>query len=104
MGKVVLNLVLNALEASEDAAAVRVETGVTDGQAFIRVHDTGAGMSADFMQNHLFRPFHTTKKQGLGIGLYQCGQIVEAHGGKMAVASREGEGSTFTVTLPLYTK
>ncbi|KAF0180528.1 MAG: integral membrane sensor signal transduction histidine kinase [Nitrospirae bacterium] len=104
IGKVILNLVINAVESSDDGSHVRVETGAMDGQAFVRVHDRGAGMSAEFIRNHLFRPFHTTKKQGLGIGLYQCRQIVEAHGGRIDVESRQGEGSAFTVLLPLCTK
>lgn len=104
IGKVILNLVLNAVESSEDAFPVCVETGALDGQAFVRVHDRGTGMSAEFIRNHLFRPFHTTKKQGLGIGLYQCRQIVEAHGGRIDVESTPGEGSVFTVLLPLCTK
>jgi signal transduction histidine kinase len=45
-------------------------------------------------------PFRTTKKQGLGIGLYQCRQVMEAHGGSIEVSSVEGEGSTFTLCFP----
>ena len=52
-----------------------------------------------FVENHLFRPFRTTKEKGLGIGLYQCKQIVEAHGGRIDVESREGKGTVFTVIL-----
>lgn len=104
LGKVILNLVLNGLESSSAGASVRIATGEADGWAVMRVADAGSGMSAEFMQNHLFRPFHTTKKQGLGIGLYQCRQIVEEHGGTIEVESSIGEGSVFTVRLPLYTK
>ena len=53
-----------------------------------------------FVENRLFRPFRTTKEKGLGIGLYQCKQIIEAHGGRIEVESREGAGTVFTVVLP----
>jgi signal transduction histidine kinase len=51
------------------------------------------------MENQLFKPFRTTKAKGLGIGLYQCKQIVEAHGGMLVVKSEAGKGSVFTVYL-----
>ena len=57
-------------------------------------------MSEEFMTNSLFKPFQTTKKQGLGIGLFHCKTIVEAHGGRIEVDSERGEGSTFRVLLP----
>jgi putative PEP-CTERM system histidine kinase len=98
--KVVLNLLLNACDAVGAGGVVRVTTGRRDGDAVVAVEDNGAGMSADFVQGHLFKPFRTTKEKGLGIGLYQCKQIVEAHGGRIEVASREGEGTAFTVILP----
>ena len=54
------------------------------------------------MDRYLFKPFQTTKKQGMGIGLFHCKSIVEAHGGKIDVESAEGKGSTFRVLLPVY--
>jgi hypothetical protein len=57
-------------------------------------------MDEEFMRSHLFAPFNTTKDTGMGIGLYQSKQIVEAHGGRLMVESRLGQGSTFTVLLP----
>jgi hypothetical protein len=57
-------------------------------------------MEREFIDNHLFRPFRTTKKKGLGIGLYQCRQIVAAHGGRIDVDSAPGKGAVFTVYLP----
>jgi putative PEP-CTERM system histidine kinase len=100
MGKVVLNLCLNALEASPDDASVRVRTGAAP-EPFLRVSDQGSGISAEFIGNGLFEPFKSTKAKGMGIGLYQCKQIVEAHGGRIEVRSTPGEGSEFTVWLPV---
>jgi signal transduction histidine kinase len=57
-------------------------------------------MTREFMQNHLFKPFRTTKKTGLGIGLYQCKKIIESLGGTIDVMSETGKGTTFTVRLP----
>ena len=58
-------------------------------------------MSREFIEKSLFRPFQTTKKQGMGIGLYHCKTIVEAHGGRIEVESEEGKGTTFRVLLPV---
>lgn len=96
--KVVLNLIINGVEASGPDEPVVVEVGCA-GAAFIRVSDQGCGMSSSFIRTELFKPFRTTKKQGLGIGLYQCRQIVEAHGGRIEVDSVKGRGSVFTVWL-----
>ena len=100
MQKVILNLVLNALEATDGKGIIEVETG-HDQMAYIKVIDDGPGMPEDFVKNHLFKPFVTTKKKGLGIGLYQCMQIIEAHRGKIEVESSPGKGAVFTIYLPL---
>jgi putative PEP-CTERM system histidine kinase len=97
--KVILNLVLNAREASPNGEPVRVQTGF-DTSPYIKVIDNGPGMSDRFISESLFQPFKTTKSKGMGIGLYQCKQIVEAHGGSIEVVSAPGEGSEFTVRLP----
>ncbi|WP_081859248.1 XrtA/PEP-CTERM system histidine kinase PrsK [Desulfohalovibrio reitneri] len=97
--KVILNLCLNAVEASTDGGEVRVETG-SDGGPYLRVEDSGRGMEESFLSEAIFQPFQTTKKGGMGIGLYQCKQIVEAHGGCIEVSSAPGEGTVFVVRLP----
>lgn len=98
--KVITNLIQNGIDASDDGGTIIVETGISKGRAYCRVTDTGAGMTEDFIENHLFKPFRTTKTKGLGIGLYHCKQIVEAHSGTLAVKSGAGKGTVFTVYLP----
>jgi putative PEP-CTERM system histidine kinase len=98
--KVLVNLILNANEANEDDGEIRVVTEDRNGWAVLSVADNGCGMSRDFMSRSLFKAFQTTKKKGLGIGLFHCKKIVEAHGGKIEVESEVGKGSTFRVALP----
>lgn len=98
--KVIVNLVQNGLDAAGEEGTILVETGMNNGYACLTVSDTGCGMSKDFIESHLFKPFRTTKTKGLGIGLYQCKQIVEAHSGMFEVKSEAGKGSVFTVYLP----
>jgi putative PEP-CTERM system histidine kinase len=99
IGKVLLNLLLNAMEASNGKGGVALEVGC-DKFSWFRITDQGCGMSGEFLRTRLFKPFSTTKEKGLGIGLYQCRQIVKAHGGQIDVQSEVGKGSTFTVRLP----
>jgi putative PEP-CTERM system histidine kinase len=99
MQKVLLNLLLNAVEASDGMGKISLEAG-SSVQPYIRVRDSGCGMPEEFVRTRLFKPFNTTKTRGLGIGLYQCRQIAEAHGGRIEVSSEVGKGSTFTVWLP----
>ncbi|MCI0529874.1 MAG: ATP-binding protein [Nitrospira sp.] len=58
-------------------------------------------MSSEFIQNHLFKPFSTTKANGFGIGLYQSKSILEAHGGRIQAFSQRGQGSSFKIFLPI---
>lgn len=101
MHKVVTNLVLNAKEAVPPGGQVRIETGQNDGWMILTVADNGCGMNPAFLDRSLFRPFQTTKKNGLGIGMFQSRMIVEAHGGRIEVESELGRGTTFRVFLPL---
>ena len=71
------------------------------GWVVLGVADNGCGMSPEYLQRSLFRPFQTTKKSGLGIGMFQSKTIVEAHGGRIAVTSEVGKGTTFEVFLPV---
>jgi putative PEP-CTERM system histidine kinase len=101
MLKVVTNLVLNAREAVLPSGEIRIETAQSNGWAVLSVSDNGCGMEPDFVSRSLFRPFQTTKKNGLGIGLFQSKMIVEAHRGKVQVESQPGKGTTFRILLPL---
>jgi putative PEP-CTERM system histidine kinase len=98
--KVVHNLVLNAYEAGSTNGSVTISVGLGN-SAYFEVSDRGCGMSEDFIRNRLFQPFQTTKEKGFGIGLYQCRQIIEAHGGRIEVTSKVGEGTSFRVHLPV---
>ena len=100
ISKVITNLVINAIEAVGEAGKVDVRTFHKNGWIVLEVSDDGPGIKEDFMANSLFHPFKTTKPNGLGIGLFQSRTIVEAHGGRILVSSRPGEGSTFQLFLP----
>jgi hypothetical protein len=104
MLKVVVNLMLNATEAVPADGHVRIETRKEANWVVLTVTDNGCGMKSEFLRHGLFRPFQTTKKNGLGIGMFQSKMIVEAHGGRIAVASEQGNGTTFQVFLPLVTQ
>ena len=101
MQKVVTNLLLNAKEAVGKDGEIAVETGQQNGCAVLAIRDNGCGMSPEFVSKSLFRPFQTTKKTGLGIGMFHCKAIVEAHQGRIEVESEQGKGTTFRVLLPL---
>lgn len=99
--RVVENLMINALEAMPDGGKLHVATRVENEAAIIVVRDTGRGMTEEFIRERLFRPFATTKKKGIGLGLYSCRDIIEQHGGRIEVSSRINEGTEFQVILPL---
>jgi putative PEP-CTERM system histidine kinase len=99
--KVILNLVMNALDAVGESGTVIIETAIENKAVCLKVRDNGCGISEDFLKNHLFKPFRTTKEKGLGIGLYQCRQIIDAHSGTLQAESVSGEGTVFTVCLPI---
>ncbi|TAL10999.1 MAG: PAS domain S-box protein [Nitrospirae bacterium] len=99
--QVLMNLVLNAVQAIRGDGLVTVRSG-TDGQwCTIEVEDTGCGIPPDVLPK-IFDPFFTTKGQGegTGLGLSVSLGIVERHGGQIAVKSQVGQGTTFTVKLP----
>ncbi len=99
--RVIENLVINALEAMPEGGQLKVATEQENGHAIIAVADTGKGMTKDFIDNRLFHPFATTKKKGIGLGLYSCRDIIEQHGGRIDVISKVDAGTEFKVVLPL---
>ena len=100
--EVIENLVLNALEAMVDAGGtLTIEAAETStGAPMFSISDTGRGMSRSFVDTRLFRPFSTTKKTGIGLGLYTCREVIRASGGSIEADSVEGAGTTFRVVLP----
>src|SRR5438034_1395761 len=99
--KVVTNLVINAKEAAAPHGEIRVETSRRNGWLILSVADNGCGMSSEFIRRSLFRPFQSTTKKGLGIGMLHSKMIVDAHRGRIEVESEKGKGTTFRVWLPL---
>jgi len=100
--QVLVNLVVNAVQAMPDGGRLLVRTEVHDGQVVCIVEDTGVGMTEE-VQSRLFLPFFTTKEvnQGTGLGLPVVHGIVTAHGGTIEVTSAPGAGTTFTIRLPI---
>ncbi|MDX2044673.1 MAG: ATP-binding protein [Acidobacteriota bacterium] len=99
--RVIENLVINALEAMPEGGSLRVTTKVDNGNAIVAVADSGKGMTDDFIRDRLFHPFATTKKKGIGLGLYSCRDIVEQHGGRIDVSSKVDVGTEFRMVLPV---
>lgn len=95
------HLLQNAMDASPAGAPIRFDAAVVDAQLVITLADRGQGMSARFIRDDLFQPFHSSKPGGFGIGAFEAREIARSHGGRLDVASREGEGTCFTITLPL---
>ncbi len=99
--KVLTNLIINANEAVNGNGLIQVTTMHDGNTVSFSVRDNGCGMTEEFIEKSLFRPFQTTKKKGLGIGLFHSKLIVEAHRGTLEVNSAAGAGTEFRVTLPL---
>jgi len=99
--QVVMNLILNGIQAIDGQGHVSVRTHPEGPkQVALVVQDTGRGMPAELLPN-IFKPFFTTKGQGTGLGLSLAKRIVEAHGGRIEVSSKPGTGTSFTICLPV---
>lgn len=105
--QVLLNLVLNGIQAIENEGRITVAAKVLDqaagnwaGHLEISVSDTGPGIPPEHLER-IFRPFFTTKRSGTGLGLSLCRRIISQHGGSLTAKSEIGNGSQFTIRFPL---
>jgi PAS domain S-box-containing protein len=98
--RALLNLVQNALDAMPQGGTLTLQGHQTDTIVQLDVCDTGSGISPE-QRARIFEPLYTTKAGGTGLGLYIVQEVVAAHGGQVAAQSVAGQGSTFTITLPL---
>jgi signal transduction histidine kinase len=97
--RMLINLLTNAADAVNGDGLVQVDVGASEPEVEIRVSDNGHGLTPE-AQAQIFEPFFTTKEKGTGLGLAIAKKIVDGHGGRIAVASIRGQGTTFTVTFP----
>ena len=102
MGQVVMNIMINAIQAMENGGVMTIRTVLDNGFCEIHIEDTGKGIPADIM-NNIFDPFFTTKcvGEGTGLGLSVSKGIVEQHGGIIAVESTVNVGTKFRIRLPV---
>jgi signal transduction histidine kinase len=98
--QLVLNLLLNSVQAIDGTGAIQVEVSLSEGDATITVVDTGRGIAPEHLPN-IFQPFYTTKGNGTGLGLSMARRTVEEHHGRMEVTSEVGKGTKFLIVLPL---
>ncbi len=99
--RVTENLIMNSLDATPEGGKISVEL-LSDGASgmTLRVTDTGKGFDPDYLENYLFKPFSSTKKNGLGIGLALCKSMAEAHGGRIIIDNLAGNGASVSIILP----
>ncbi len=98
--QVLLNVCQNALQAMPEGGALGIEAACKDDRIYVSIHDTGQGIPPE-VQEKLFQPFFTTRTQGTGLGLALAQHVVEDHGGRISVESEVGQGTTFTIELPV---
>lgn len=99
--RVLGHLVQNAIDATQQSGEVRISVGAEGDCAVIEVADSGCGMSEAFVRERLFRPFQTTKGNGMGIGVFEVAQYAKDLGGRVEVDSRPGAGTRFRLMVPL---
>jgi len=100
--RVLGHLVQNALDATAEGGEVWLSVQRQSGQVLVEVGDSGVGMSDEFIQTRLFRPFNSTKESGMGIGSHESLQYVRELGGQIEVDSQAGRGTVMKVLLPLF--
>ena len=99
--RVLGHLVQNAIDATQQSGEVRISVGAQGESAVVEVSDSGCGMSEAFVRERLFRPFQTTKGNGMGIGAFEVAQYAKDMGGRIEVDSRPGAGTRFKLMFPL---
>lgn len=99
--QIIAHLVQNAIEASDKGAPVVIRVERAGDAARIAVMDHGCGMTAEFLRDHLYRPFVSTKQGGFGIGAFEARELAHALGGQLKADSMPGKGSVFTLQLPI---
>ncbi|SPE32661.1 Integral membrane sensor signal transduction histidine kinase [Candidatus Sulfopaludibacter sp. SbA6] len=100
MKQVILNLLINAIQATPDGGKISLSAGTRNGRVWMEVTDEGCGIDAAD-RDRIFDPFFTTKEGGTGLGLSVAHQIVEQHGGILTAEANPSRGMTFSVSLPL---
>jgi signal transduction histidine kinase len=100
MKQALLNLIKNAMAAMNGGGVLTLKTEGRDGEIQISVSDTGIGISEENISK-IFEPYFTTKETGSGLGLTLIFKIVREHRGDISVKSKEGEGTSFKITLPI---
>jgi putative PEP-CTERM system histidine kinase len=102
LSSVLGHVVQNAQDATPPDGNIELLLRVAGDQAIVEVRDDGIGMDAEFIKMRLFRPFDSTKGlTGMGIGAYECREVISALGGQVVVESAPGRGTTFRIMLPL---
>jgi C4-dicarboxylate-specific signal transduction histidine kinase len=102
--QVMMNLIMNAVEAMSQTAARRellISTGTVADDLLVAVRDSGPGLSATSLEQ-IFEAFYTTKSSGLGMGLSICRSIIETHGGRLWASCNDRQGATFQFCLPVF--
>ncbi|MBF0102962.1 MAG: GHKL domain-containing protein [Desulfobacterales bacterium] len=102
LNQVFMNLLINACYAIKDKGEIRIRTSVDKSTIKIEINDTGSGIP-EYIINHIFDPYFTTKPVGLGtgLGLSISRDIIKRHRGEISVKSKENEGTTFILTIPI---
>lgn len=102
LNQVFLNILVNAAQAIEKTGEIRIKTWQENNEVFLSVSDTGGGIEPENISK-IFDPFFTTKEvgKGTGLGMNITYNIIQQHGGSIAVESEKGKGTTFTVSLPV---
>jgi len=102
LSSVLGHVVQNAQDATPPEGKIELQLRLSGDQAIVDVRDTGSGMDAEFIRTRLFRPFDSTKGlTGMGIGAYECREVIVALGGQVAVESMPGRGTVFRIMMPL---